>query len=211
MIHTSTPPPTKRQLRRVRKIAELLDAAMAIVERDGVDGLTMPRLADAAEVAVGGLYRYFDSKDALLAGLQVRAAEDLGAFLEERLQAEEAPMARVRLAFGTWAAWADRSPALYGLIDGSLSDPRVMLSDDDARRVDDAVRPILRRCAGLLDAAATAGDLTPGDAEVRALAVWAALRGVRQLRKRDRLLPEALHAHRIGEVVLEGLLSGWSR
>jgi len=196
-------------VRRARKIAELLDAAMAIVERDGVDALTMPRLAEAADVAVGGLYRYFDSKDALMAGLQVRAAEDLGAFLDERIAAVEEPIGRVRVAFGTWAAWADRSPALYRLVDASLSDPRVLLTDADARKVDESVRPILRRCADLLDAAAASGHLLPGDAEVRALAVWAALRGVRHLRKRDRLLPEPLHSARIGEVVLEGLLAGW--
>jgi AcrR family transcriptional regulator len=184
---------------------------MAIVERDGVEALTMPRLAEEAGAAVGGLYRYFDSKDALLAGLQVRAADDLAAFLEERLRAEDEPLARIRVAFGTWAAWADRSPALYRLIDASLSDPEVVLADDDARRVDDAVRPILRRCAGLLDAAAQAKELAPGDAELRALALWAALRGVRHLRKRDRLLPASLHADRVGEAVLDGLLAGWSR
>jgi len=208
VIHSK--PPTKRELRRARRLAELLDAAMAIIERDGVDALTMPRLAEEAGAAVGGLYRYFASKDALLAGLQVRAAEDLAGFLEERLEAAgPEPLERVRVAYGSWGAWADRSPALYRLIDASLSDPRVMLADDDARRVDDAVRPILRRCAELLEAAADAGALRPGDADVRALALWAALRGVRHLRKRDRLLPEKLHSDRIGEAVLDGLLAGW--
>lgn len=210
MVRTSDPP-TRQQLRRARRIAELLDVAMAIVERDGVGALTMPRLAEEAGAAVGGLYRYFDSKDALLASLQVRAAEDLAAFLDERLLGASEPLERIRVAFRTWAAWADRSPALYRLIDASLSDPDVVLADDDARRVDDAVRPILRRCADLLDDAARAAALTPGDAELRALAAWAALRGVRHLRKRDRLLPPSLHAERVGEAVLDGLLAGWSR
>ncbi len=46
---------------------EILRNACAIVEKEGLPGLSMRRVAESCGVALGSLYNYFDSKDALLA------------------------------------------------------------------------------------------------------------------------------------------------
>lgn len=171
----------RRERRRDGRRRVVVDAALRLLERGGEPALTMPGLAAELGVAVGGLYRTFASKDALVVGLQRRAIDELAALLEARV-ADAGPdaVARAKAAFGTWSAWAERSPALFALVDRALSDPARLLPDDDAHEVDRAMAPILTRCTALL-AAATG----PDDAALRTLAVWSAVRGARQLRKRD--------------------------
>ncbi len=48
---------------------QLLDAALRVFARKGVDGASVKDLADAAGVTPGLLYRYFESKEALVEAL----------------------------------------------------------------------------------------------------------------------------------------------
>ncbi|WP_067887176.1 TetR/AcrR family transcriptional regulator [Nocardia vaccinii] len=46
---------------------EVLDAASALVRRDGIDGVTVPEVMAAAGLTHGGFYRHFRSKEDLVA------------------------------------------------------------------------------------------------------------------------------------------------
>jgi AcrR family transcriptional regulator len=46
--------------------AEILDVALAIIEQDGIDGLTMRALSSRLGVALGATYHHVKNKDALL-------------------------------------------------------------------------------------------------------------------------------------------------
>ena len=183
---------------------------MDVVREDGLDALTMARIAADLDVAVGGLYRYFADKQALLASLQVRVVHDFEALLDDRLsRCPNAPLARVWCAFASWREFAARYPERYRLVDSSLSDPQPVLDPGLAAAVQEALAPVLRRLSGLLDAAVVAGELQPGDTLLRTHALWAAVHGVEHFRKRDALLPEALHSHHLHDALLGGLLTGW--
>ena len=65
----------------------ILDHAASIVLEDGLDALTMERLAQALGVATSALYRTFSGRAALLAGLQVRAIAALAAEVDAALAA----------------------------------------------------------------------------------------------------------------------------
>lgn len=209
MIRNSTQATGRRQRRREARTNEILDHALAIVIADGVDGLTMPRLASACDAAVGALYRYFPSKEAVVGALQVVAVAALRAFLASRMTG--GPLERVRAAATGWVAFADSQPALFALVDRALASPQPMLSDEEALRVDAAVREALGPLVDALAAAVEDGTLTAGDAEVRAHALWAAVYGAAHFRKRDRILPTALHASTLRDILVEGLIDGWKR
>lgn len=65
MSSTTTPNRPSRGLSRDR----ILGAALALVDRDGLDHLTMRRLAGDLDVEAMSLYRHVDDKDDLLSGL----------------------------------------------------------------------------------------------------------------------------------------------
>lgn len=79
--------------KREARYRQLLQAALKIFARDGIDGASVADIADAAGVAKGSVYLYFDSKEAL-AGDLVRhlfTFEDDGL----RLSEEPEPLARI--------------------------------------------------------------------------------------------------------------------
>src|SRR5687768_4597886 len=61
--------------KRQQKLDTLLRAALAQIEAEGLESLTMQKLAARLDVAVGALYRYVDSKEALLAMLQIQTLQ----------------------------------------------------------------------------------------------------------------------------------------
>ncbi len=91
---------------------------------EGVEALTMARLARECDAAVGAVYRYLPGKSALLGGLQLRSVRVLADLVELRVAGIADPIERIQLAFGTWSVFSLESPALFRLIDDSLSDPR---------------------------------------------------------------------------------------
>jgi AcrR family transcriptional regulator len=59
----------------VRTRAGLLDGALSVVERDGLDRLTMSAVANRSGVAKATLYNHFRTKDDVLRALVVREVE----------------------------------------------------------------------------------------------------------------------------------------
>src|SRR5512141_2397249 len=53
----------------------LIDAAIEVVERDGIEALTTARAAAAAEVSEGGFYRHFPDKTELWAAVVARVLQ----------------------------------------------------------------------------------------------------------------------------------------
>jgi TetR/AcrR family fatty acid metabolism transcriptional regulator len=79
--------------KREARYRQLLQAALRVFARDGIDGASVADIAEAAGVAKGSVYLYFDSKEAL-AGDLVRhlfVYPDEGA----RLSEEPEPLCRV--------------------------------------------------------------------------------------------------------------------
>ena len=176
----------------------------------GIDALTMPALARELDAAVGGIYRYFDGKQALLVALQSRAIRVYSERLDQALEAAQTPRDEVLAAWTAWRRFAVEQPELHGLIDAGLSDPRQLLDDDDAHAVQQALDPVLERVAASIQAAQDAGTLSAGDARLRAYALWAALHGVDHFRKRDPRLPAAFHSDRVAEVLVDSIVGGWA-
>lgn len=212
MIHTNSTQSPRRQRKRAQKTEMLIDLAMSIVEKEGLNSLTMPKLADAADVAVGGLYRYFSSKEHLKSCLQVRCAE---AFIDTLSEVDaavvgSAPMDCVRAYALAWSDFAAMHPTKHALLDQSLSNPQVLLTDTDALAVDKALRPALERVVHHLKEAERREHIEPGNVWLRTYAIWAAMHGVGHFSKRDRLLPEALHSAKIRTLLLDSLFKGWA-
>jgi len=190
---------------------------MRIVAEEGLDAMTMPRLATEVGAAVGALYRYFDSKDALMGALQLQSAQRLSLFLEDRLLTplpEGLPprlvaLVRVIRTFDSWLAFADLDPVRFRLIDAVMSDPRPLLPEEGQRSVQQVVEPILRRAGAELIAATASGALSPADDAVRTVVLWGALHGLGHFRKHLWIQVDTLRVPRLVRTTWKGMLVGW--
>lgn len=211
----------KRKVRHDRKRQKLLDEAMALVVEDGMEGLTIARLANRIGGSVGALYRYFESKEELVVGLQEMAIADFRGFLDQRLSTQDAALAagtaprvaaltRIMAAVQAYVDHADASPQPHRLVDLFLSMPDAVLSDEDAKAVGQrVVAPILEIVGGLLAQAVGVGALQPGHVEQRTHLAWAFVHGLDHFRKRDRLNGEHLQVQILLPLAMRTLLGGF--
>lgn len=87
------------QRRSTRLVADVLEAAVRVLVRDGARRFTTVRVAEEAGVSVGSLYQYFPNKEAILFRLQVDEWEETWSVIEEILaDTRAAPLDRLRKA-----------------------------------------------------------------------------------------------------------------
>jgi AcrR family transcriptional regulator len=77
-----------RQARSRRTLERLLDAAVALLEEEGLVGVTIPRVAARAAVSTGNIYRRFEDKDALVRTAFLRVLDASRTANRERLDPE---------------------------------------------------------------------------------------------------------------------------
>ena len=89
-VHNDGPPqPGTLSAKQSERRQRVLDAAMALAEEGGYDAVQMRDVAARADVALGTVYRYFSSKDQMLAAAFADWASELEARLRRRpLQGE---------------------------------------------------------------------------------------------------------------------------
>jgi AcrR family transcriptional regulator len=225
-------PADRRTRKREARRDHLLDLAADLVERDGIEGLTMAALAEAADYATASLYTYFPSRSALLAALQQRALHTLGRVAEEHLAAwddalartpepvadEIAALARLWAFSDLFLSAPDRYPHEFRLQQRLLVTPNSE-DTDDAASVVPAAMGVLDVPRRLLAAAVAVGALAdhaevldplgqPLDgAFVRTLAWVVALNGALLTDGLTTGLPATGAA--IGRELTVSLLAGW--
>jgi len=85
------------QARSRQLVADLIQAAIRVLERDGAGAFTTIRVAEVAGVSVGSLYQYFPNKEAILYRLQVEEWARTTAMLERILgDRRRSPALRLR-------------------------------------------------------------------------------------------------------------------
>ena len=70
-----------RQSRSTEMVHAILDAAILVLEREGVVHFTTNRVAEVAGISIGSLYQYFTNKEMLIVGVVERAVLDTEALM----------------------------------------------------------------------------------------------------------------------------------
>jgi AcrR family transcriptional regulator len=153
----------------------LLTAGLALLERDGIEGLTLRRAAAAAGVSHAAPAHHFPTLKALLTALAVIAFERIGAAIKtERDKAGEDPEAQMRAACQGYVNFAANNPGLFRLM---FSHPLLDWRDDALRN---ASRPTFHQLEEIVGPMThTAGKLG-GRVELLKL-VWSVVHGYAHL------------------------------
>ena len=194
-----------------------MDAALGIVLEVGYDALAIKDVADAADYTPGALYRYFPSKDALLAGTVAHLVEKLGGALAEldgaemhAVDSESAPLAAITRLCAAYREFSHREPNAYGLLATMLADQRILLPDaDDAQTLFGAVERALTPLARRIAEAQVAGAIDEGDLRRRAALLFSSLHGTLQLWKGARVDADTLHPRALADELIASLLIGF--
>ena len=109
---------------RPSRRAELLDAAIAVIRRDGAHKLTLDSVAAEAGVSKGGVLYHFPSKRALIDGLLERWLDDFDA----RLRAAPHPLLEYIRCSDLQDADAKEAASEFGLLAALIEEPQVLLA-----------------------------------------------------------------------------------
>lgn len=110
----------------------IMDAALALLEREGEAALTLRQLAKILGVTANALYKYFDSLDLLQAALADAVAQKLYVAIEKGMTAlpdKTAPILRVRRLLEIYLEFAEKNPALYRTFLGAKPDAAARLPE----------------------------------------------------------------------------------
>jgi AcrR family transcriptional regulator len=223
----------RRARNRVARHEELLAAATDIVAEKGIDGLTMQDLAQRVDCAVGTIYTYFDSKSALLAGLQVNAIQQLLSTYHEQVPIWEAyltaesvdpptaALARLAAFARLFVAFPTIHPHEFELLQRIIATPEQLIDTTDGHAVQFASMALMNNARNLIDDAVDAGALTAGrpgtgaadDSVSRTLRMAGALNGALLVTNAaanpDLVDVDTFNGQRLARVLSEDLMTGW--
>jgi AcrR family transcriptional regulator len=110
----------------------LLDAAERLVAREGVQQLTIGRVAQEAGVSRGGLFYHFASKEALVQGMVERMVARWQQALEAQIAQDPEPYGRLTRAYARLAVQfedertGETGAVMSALIAGLAFDPKLL-------------------------------------------------------------------------------------
>jgi AcrR family transcriptional regulator len=198
-----------------------MGAAMGIVAREGIPGLTMQAVADRVGCSVGTVYTHFSSKGVLIADLQdVSVQRIIRSFVAVRgrsheLAAEQGATERDRAAadlmlFGeffiaSWDAFPEESHMLFSV----LSERGEIVPLPELDRVLESTLTLLGLGQEVVQAAIDTEVITDGPVADRVIMGAAALLGVLLISHLGHLDKVAFDHRRLTRITWSDLLKGW--
>jgi AcrR family transcriptional regulator len=85
----------------------ILDEALRLVSKAGLDGLTIGTLADATGMSKSGLFAHFGSRDELLLAVLAHGQAQFGEVVFQPAMAKPRGLPRLRAMFVNWLDWTE--------------------------------------------------------------------------------------------------------
>ncbi len=92
----------RKEAAKEAKYVAILDAAEAVLQKDGLEGLSINKVAKEAKIAKGTVYLYFESKEEIIGGLTIRARLTLLEYFKTYCGKQDDPIEKIKQIF-----WAD--------------------------------------------------------------------------------------------------------
>jgi AcrR family transcriptional regulator len=122
---------SRRELYREQTRDEIMTIALRQIADGGVEALSLNAIAKEMAVSGAALYRYFASRDDLVAALVVQAYDDLAQTLETAVaRRHKSGPARVHAVAAAYRSWAVAQPHRYRLVFATRLGPGRLASDD---------------------------------------------------------------------------------
>ncbi|WP_416960421.1 TetR/AcrR family transcriptional regulator [Streptomyces sp. Agncl-13] len=192
---------SRRERLRVQTLQEIEDESFAIIDAGGVHTLSIAALARGMAMSAPAVYRYFPSRDALVAHLTTLAYRQLATAMSQAVAdgGRRAPRARVGLLVAAYRDWALSHRRRYGMLFGERP--------DDAPGEVVVRTPLDEAMALLIDLLVALQDTTPAEATSGDRALDGQLRLWARAQERPDTTPRAARAAILLWTRIHGIVS----
>ncbi|BBO68158.1 hypothetical protein DSCA_20880 [Desulfosarcina alkanivorans] len=198
----------RREREKQARKHQILDAARHLLFKKGIQSTSINQIARKAELGVGTIYFYYQSKEEIFYALQEEGLDILFRQIEAIGRKSIGPDGKLRETGMAYLDFSRRHKDYFDIINYFLATPTVMLGDELKQRIDHKGSRILKLLDGFTRTGVADGTFRSVDPKKYAVMFWGALHGLTQFKKLENTVLEGEnHAH-IFEYAVDQLIDG---
>ena len=203
--------------KRNKRKEQICASALEIILDGGLETLSMHTLAKRQGVTVGALYRYFRSKQELLAVLELTCLEQLSQALGDIYHRHDNE--KRDSSWGSRTLWGvargyqqylKAFPGQARLISGILANPNAVVAESHRQLAMQHMFDVLAVPARVIRELEQAGEFEGDDSLNRALVLWITIHGIVQLEKLESLSDALINVEALLQGSVRDLYTAWS-
>jgi AcrR family transcriptional regulator len=153
----------------------ILRAACALLEREGMEGVTVRKVARMVNITPMGIYNHFPSLEALLIAVYERGVDKLARLVWKGVARANAPGEKLRSLVNSYSVFGMKNPHYYTLLFGSAFIQKYSWDKPPRSRV---MENFWAPLTEVIEACQEAGLLDPGaNSQEIATHLWATMHG----------------------------------
>jgi AcrR family transcriptional regulator len=187
---------------------QIIDAARSLLFEKGLQATSINQIAKRAELAVGTIYFYYSSKEALFAELQEEGLELLMDKFRQLPSAVDDPREQLRSMAMAYYDFSREHKDYFDIINYFLSSPSILLRPELKQDVDQRMAKILSFINTTISRGVDGGVFKTHVKESHGVLWLAALHGLMQFRKFETTIFKGISHGRLYSRAVEHLLDG---
>jgi AcrR family transcriptional regulator len=181
----------RRQREKMQRQTQILNAARALLLKEGFAGASVNKISKKAELSIGSIYFYFKNKAEIFAVLQQEGLEILHTYLVSETEKLDDPRIQLQKGAEAYYQFSRKHKDYFDVINYFLSSPQVFFSEDLNRNIGAKGLLILEQIAGIVRMGNEKNVFNEPYPNNFAVFFWASLHGLVQIRKMQGFLLES--------------------
>lgn len=198
----------RREREKEARKRQILSAARRLLFEKGIRSTSINQIARTAELGVGTIYFYYQSKEEIFYSLQEEGLEILFREIDAIGRADIPSDAKLRETGMAYLRFSVGQKDYFDIINYFLATPSVILGRELKRRIDRKGGRILNLIGGFIRQGVADGLFDPVDSKKYAVMFWGALHGLTQFKKLEDTVLEGQDHGQIFLYAVERMIEG---
>ncbi len=201
----------RREREKEARKRQILTAARRLLFKKGIQFTSIAQIARTAELGIGTIYFYYQSKEEIFYSLQEEGLDILFRAIDAIGRAKTAPGEQLRQTGLAYLRFSSEQKDYFDIINYFLATPSVILGSELKAQIDRKGSQILKLIAEFIRTGISDGIFRPVDPKKYAVMFWGALHGLTQFKKLEETVLEGEDHGHIFNYAIEQLIHGLKR
>ncbi len=198
----------RREREKAARKGQILAAARSLLFKKGIQATSINQIARTAELGVGTIYFYYQSKEEIFYSLQEEGLDILYREIDAIRRSDSAPDEKLCDTGRAYLRFSNEHKNYFDIINYFLATPSVILGAELKQRIDRKGSRILKLIDGFVQMGIDDGRFRQVDARKTAILFWGALHGLTQFKKLEETVLEGNDHRQMYLYAVDQLIEG---